>query len=90
MLVAVTDGVTEAADPEGHVLGEEVILDAIRDHPGASSSDLTAHIARVIDSFTRGAMPQDDRTIVVVRFLGVRVKARTTAPIGEVDSAQVA
>ena len=90
MLVAMTDGVTEAADSEGRIVGEEVVLTAIRDHPSASSSDLAAYIAGAIDSFTRGATPQDDRTVVVVRRLGARMKARMTGPIGEVDLAQVA
>jgi serine phosphatase RsbU (regulator of sigma subunit) len=90
MLVAVTDGITEATDSEGRVLDEGVVLEAVRNHPGASSSDLTAHIARAIDAFTGGAPPQDDRTVVVVRFLGMRIRARMTAPIGEVDLAEVA
>ncbi len=90
VLVAVTDGVTEATDSQGRILGEEVVLNTIRDHPGATSSDLASYIGRAIDTFTRGATPEDDRTVVVVRFLGLRVKARMTTPIGEVDLARVA
>jgi sigma-B regulation protein RsbU (phosphoserine phosphatase) len=75
VLVAVTDGVTEATDPEGRVLDEQMVLDTVRNHRDASSSDLTGYITRAIDSFTRGATPEDDRTVVVVRFLEVRAKA---------------
>ena len=70
VLVAVTDGITEASDAEGRVLDEEIILSAVRNHPHASSSDLAAHILAAVDSFLRGRQPDDDRTVVVVRFNG--------------------
>ncbi|MDP9169866.1 MAG: PP2C family protein-serine/threonine phosphatase [Acidobacteriota bacterium] len=68
ILVAVTDGITEASDAEGHVLDEAVILSAVREHPDASSSDLAGYIIGAVDSFLRGRQPDDDRTVVVVRF----------------------
>jgi sigma-B regulation protein RsbU (phosphoserine phosphatase) len=68
VLVAVTDGITEASDAEGQVLDEAIILSAVRDHPDASSSDLAGYIIAAVDSFLRGRQPDDDRTVVVVRF----------------------
>jgi sigma-B regulation protein RsbU (phosphoserine phosphatase) len=68
VLIAVTDGITEASDAAGQVLDEEIVLTAVRDHPGASSSDLAGYIIAAVDSFLRGRQPDDDRTVVVVRF----------------------
>jgi sigma-B regulation protein RsbU (phosphoserine phosphatase) len=70
VLVAITDGITEAEDADGRRLEEEVVLEAVRDHPDVSSSDLAGHIIRAVDAFTSGAAPADDRTVVVVRVAG--------------------
>ena len=68
ILVALTDGITEASDAEGRVLDEGVILATVRDHPDASSSRLAGYIIEAVDTFLRGRQPEDDRTVVVVRF----------------------
>ena len=68
ILVAVTDGITEASDAEGHILDEGVILAAVKDHPDAPSIELAGYIIAAVDTFLRGRQPDDDRTVVVVRF----------------------
>jgi phosphoserine phosphatase RsbU/P len=73
VLVAATDGVMEALYAEGRDVHEQVVFSAVRDHPGASSSDLAAHIFRAAtthgDTSTHCTTPSDDRTVVVVRFV---------------------
>ena len=83
VLVAVTDGITDAADSDGHMLDEDAILQVVRDHPEGSSSDLAGYIIREVDAFTGGALPADDRTVVVVRFLGAMMDALVEIPIKE-------
>ncbi len=80
VLVAVTDGITEAAGPDGGLVDEALILDAVRKHPGASSSDLTGHIIRAAQIFAGGSAPRDDRTVIVVRFNGQSAGALVPEP----------
>ncbi len=81
ILVAVTDGITEASDADGHILDEEIILAAVRDHPDASSSDLAGYIIEAVDSFMHGRQPEDDRTVVVVRFNDCEAAYRVLPPL---------
>jgi phosphoserine phosphatase RsbU/P len=67
VLVALTDGITDAVDAAGRVIDEQIILNAVRAHPDDSSADLTGHIIRAVDRFSRGTEASDDRTVVVVR-----------------------
>jgi sigma-B regulation protein RsbU (phosphoserine phosphatase) len=80
VLIAVTDGITEASDPDGQVLDEGIILSAVRDHPDASSSDLAGYIIAAVDLFLGGRQPDDDRTVVVVRFNDSEVDYVTLPP----------
>jgi sigma-B regulation protein RsbU (phosphoserine phosphatase) len=80
VLVAVTDGITEASDAEGQVLDEAIILSAVRDHPDASSSNLAGYIIAAVDSFLRGRQPDDDRTVVVIRFNDSKAACVTLPP----------
>ncbi|SPE34883.1 Serine phosphatase (fragment) [Candidatus Sulfopaludibacter sp. SbA3] len=64
ILIAFTDGVTDAVDGSGGEFRMAGILDVVRQHPGARSSDLVAFI---MDAASRFADPVDDRTVVVVR-----------------------
>ncbi len=80
VLVAVTDGITEAAGPDGGLVDEALILDAVRRHPDASSSDLTGHIIRAAEVFAGGSAPRDDRTVIVVRFSGPLTEALVREP----------
>lgn len=67
LLVVFTDGISEATDPAGRMLGEEPVLAAAR---GVRDRDPDAVVAAVFDALhahTRGAAPRDDLTLVVVR-----------------------
>ncbi|MDP8990451.1 MAG: PP2C family protein-serine/threonine phosphatase, partial [Acidobacteriota bacterium] len=56
VLVAITDGITEAENSDGCMLDEKVVLAAVRDHQNVSSSDLAGHIIKAVDTFTGGAV----------------------------------
>jgi len=76
VLVAATDGITEASDVDGRMLDEALLLDAVRNSLTASSSDIALNLIRVVDAHLKGSEPHDDRTVVVVQF-----KLETGAPV---------
>jgi len=67
LLVAFTDGITEATDPAGEEWGEDGLIDTIRRSDAASPETLIERVLESLDAFTAGAMPHDDMTLVVVR-----------------------
>jgi sigma-B regulation protein RsbU (phosphoserine phosphatase) len=69
LLIAHTDGVTDAGDAEGIEFGEKGILRIVQRHPEARACDLAREILEAIDRHA-GPGRQDDRTVVVVRLQG--------------------
>jgi sigma-B regulation protein RsbU (phosphoserine phosphatase) len=91
VLVAATDGITEALDVDGRMLDEALLLDAVRNSLTASSSDIALNLIRVVDAHLKGSEPHDDRTVVVVQFqleTGAHVQRRL--PLRNPASAQAA
>ena len=70
VLVAFTDGVTEATDSQGRELRDIGILQVVREYPYASSTELVGRIMDAAGRFAGQAPPADDRTVAVVRFMG--------------------
>jgi sigma-B regulation protein RsbU (phosphoserine phosphatase) len=67
LLVLFTDGVSDARNQAGERLGEERILDVIRQHSDAAPADILGRALEVLDAHTQGAPRRDDLTIVLVR-----------------------
>ena len=64
LLVAYTDGITEARDPAGRFFGEDRLLDLVR--AGSANPDGVADlIATAVGEFRSGEEPFDDLTLVV-------------------------
>ena len=63
VLVAVTEGVADALCARGPGAHRQVVIEAVREHPGASSSEVAARIIGSVEA------AQDDRAVVVVRLL---------------------
>jgi sigma-B regulation protein RsbU (phosphoserine phosphatase) len=68
VLAAFTDGVIEACNPAGRNFGASGVLEVLRQHPGARSSELVECLSDAVRRFTERMRPADDRTLVVVRF----------------------
>jgi len=68
LLVAFTNGVTEAIDAEGREWGEDGVLSVLRRCKDARASELVAEILESAERFADPLAPMDDRTAVVVRF----------------------
>ena len=65
-MVLYTDGVTDAADPEGHLFGSERLYEITRQCAGAEPGRCADAVFDAIDEFRRGAEQTDDESILVV------------------------
>lgn len=68
MLVLYSDGINEATNLNDEEFGENRIKDLILDAAGAAPSEVCERIMHQVTAFASAAVPQDDRTLLVVRF----------------------
>jgi len=68
MIILVSDGVVEANDATGKMLGFESLYQIVQVGPLHSARAMLNHLKQQIFSFTGGAEQYDDITIVVVRL----------------------
>lgn len=66
VLLAYSDGLTEAENPQGEMLGEERVKAVIRSEAPSGSKHLEQKLLETIQSFTRGRSLTDDITIMIV------------------------
>ncbi|PYS00995.1 MAG: hypothetical protein DMG16_14080 [Acidobacteria bacterium] len=69
VLVAYSDGLTEAENPQGEMLGEERVKTVIRAEARAGSKNLERKLLDTIQNFTMGRSQTDDITIVIVEIV---------------------
>jgi sigma-B regulation protein RsbU (phosphoserine phosphatase) len=69
LLVAFSDGISEAMAANGDEWGESLLLDTIDTRGTQSASVLVDHVFAAIDAFTAGAPQHDDMTLVVMRVM---------------------
>jgi sigma-B regulation protein RsbU (phosphoserine phosphatase) len=67
VLVAFTDGISEAMNLDDEEWGEERLLEAIQSARGASAEELLKHLFEAASRFAGAAPQHDDMTLVVVR-----------------------
>jgi sigma-B regulation protein RsbU (phosphoserine phosphatase) len=65
-LVAHTDGVTDARDPQGEFFGEGRYLDVLRRQAGDGSARLVRAVASAVEGFQADAPPADDLTLLAI------------------------
>jgi sigma-B regulation protein RsbU (phosphoserine phosphatase) len=75
VLVAYTDGVTDAIDAAGREWTESGIRQVLENHSDARPSHLVGLIMDEVDRFAGDSSPADDRTAVAVRFTGMLERA---------------
>ena len=68
-IVVVSDGVTEAFDPDENQFGEERILNAINQSSSMSPVEVVGRFVHDLESFRRSRPAFDDTTLVVVEVL---------------------
>jgi phosphoserine phosphatase RsbU/P len=69
-LVLHTDGATDARNLEGDLFGFERLTRAVETHAGKSAPDMISSISGDVETFVAGAPPEDDLTLLVLRYLG--------------------
>jgi serine phosphatase RsbU (regulator of sigma subunit)/pSer/pThr/pTyr-binding forkhead associated (FHA) protein len=69
-LALFTDGVTEAVNAGGEEYGMERLVALLRDLADAALGDIQTSILAAIREFSGGQEPDDDRTLLLVRYLG--------------------
>jgi phosphoserine phosphatase RsbU/P len=66
LIIAYTDGVTEAVNPVGEEWGVEGIRKAADENPAQPPEDIAGAIFTSMDQFSRGRQA-DDATVIVAR-----------------------
>jgi phosphoserine phosphatase RsbU/P len=66
VLLVYSDGLTEAENPQGEMLGEERVKNVIRAEASAGSKTLELKLLEAIQNFTMGRSQTDDITIMIV------------------------
>lgn len=69
-LVLLTDGVTEAQDPDGALYGRSRANLAVSGRSGASATEIVEGLRQSVRDFERGTHASDDLTILALRFAG--------------------
>jgi len=67
VMVAFTDGISEAMNDTEEEWDEERLIETIRTCNSRSAADMINSILEQVDSFTAGARQHDDMTLVVMR-----------------------
>jgi phosphoserine phosphatase RsbU/P len=67
ILVAFTDGITEALNGHDAEFGEQTLIDGVLRHDSRSAADIITSILKEVDGFTSGAPQHDDMTLVAIR-----------------------
>ncbi len=65
VVVAYSDGITEAVSPTGEFFGSERLLDVVASATGGTQA-IVEQVQDAIETFTNGATPYDDLTLVAV------------------------
>ena len=66
-VVFYTDGITEAASPDGELFGIER-LDQVLENCSVTASDLLRSVLDAVEAFTHGGPATDDRTVLVAKI----------------------
>jgi len=69
-LLLFTDGATDARNPAGDIFGEAALDAAITAAPKGTSAALVAGIITAVEQFSAGAPPEDDLTLLALRYRG--------------------
>jgi serine phosphatase RsbU (regulator of sigma subunit) len=68
ILLAVTDGISEAMNAAEDEWGEERMIAEAQAHADLDAAELLQHLFRAADAFAAGAPQHDDMTLIVLRL----------------------
>jgi sigma-B regulation protein RsbU (phosphoserine phosphatase) len=64
-----TDGIWEAAGPEGKMFGKQRLREILRNRHAGSAREIIQAVTQALETFRQGVKPADDITMVVVKIL---------------------
>ena len=67
VLVAFTDGITEAMDPEKNEYGDARFMDVIKASSGHSAAEIADAIVKDVEKFAKNAEQSDDISLLVIK-----------------------
>ena len=67
LIVAFTDGISEAMNNEEEEWGEYHLIESAKQCEGLNASDTIARIVKAADEFVAGAKQHDDMTLLIAR-----------------------
>ncbi len=70
IIAIATDGIWEARNTHGEMWGKTRFQEAIRRNAGETSASMVRNVFDRLKAFTLGTLPEDDKTLVIVRFSG--------------------
>jgi sigma-B regulation protein RsbU (phosphoserine phosphatase) len=70
VLVAYSDGVTEARDSSGEEFGEERLLSCVQANCMRSPAEIVECLLSTVHEFSAGTAQSDDITMLVLRYTG--------------------
>jgi len=62
-----TDGITESRNKDNEEFTEERLINLVKKHGKLNTQDLIDKIHETLDSFTKGADPMDDMTVIAIK-----------------------
>ena len=67
VLVLLTDGLEETANPEGELFGTGRILEIVRNHSDLSAAKIVQSVFEALEAFSENAEQVDDLTMIVAK-----------------------
>ena len=74
-----TDGVTEAIDPQGELLGERRLIEQLARQPGRTAAETTASVLAAVQHHVAGAPQSDDLAVVTVQWYAAPHRGHASA-----------
>ena len=82
-LLLYTDGVTEATDPQGELLGERRLIEQLAQQPGQTAAEITASVLATVQRHMAGAPQSDDLAVVTVQWRAAPHYSYESTPAAE-------
>ncbi len=70
VITIATDGIWEARNAKGEMWGKHRFQEVIRQQIEASAATIVSRVFESLREFTLGTLPEDDKTLVVIKFTG--------------------
>ena len=69
VMVACTDGITEAADTQDEEFGRERLSELVAKHRELPAEEIVNKVLEEVDQFSRGGTHEDDRVILIIKVV---------------------